>query len=74
MTLLFDAGVMDKSMRDRLVMREIGEEMLRQGTPELIEKSKLHLAGTEADEVQLSDDGELVPVEKPEKQHRDQAT
>ncbi len=73
MAILMDLGVMDKSMRERLVMREIGEELLRKGMTDLdAEKPKRRLAETEIGDVALSDDGELIPVEKTQKQGRNQ--
>jgi hypothetical protein len=59
-----DAG--EKGMREQLLMGEIGEEILRKGLTDegMLEKPKRRAAALEAERVVLSDDGELIPVDK----------
>jgi hypothetical protein len=63
--LFSESGVADKQMREKLLMREVGEEILRKGLMEegMLEKPKRRAAALEADRVRLSDDGEFVPVD-----------
>lgn len=53
-SLFFDTKAGEDSMRERLVAREIGKEMMQMGTDEVEEKRK-HM-------MRLSDDGELQEV------------
>lgn len=59
-SLLMDIGVMDRSIRDRVLTREIGRQIYEQATGDY-EKPKRNLE----DEVDytVSDDGELVPMD-----------
>jgi hypothetical protein len=67
-SLFFDTKAGEDSMRERLVAREIGKEMMRMGGDELEEKRK-HM-------LRLGDDGELQEVVEDEgepeikRQHR----
>jgi hypothetical protein len=73
MGILGEFGVFDTSIRSRILIREIGEKVLEQGTlayrsPVQSEKAKRTLDDAEPIEnkrpvVRLSDDGELVPLE-----------
>ena len=62
-SLYIETGAGEKAMRERFIMREVGEEMLRKGLEDeaLPEKPKRH-AETLHD--LLSDDGELIPMDE----------
>lgn len=58
-----------KAMREKLLMSEIGEEMLRKGLSDagMLEKPKRRAPTLEGERVRLSDDGELLPVDEDER-------
>jgi hypothetical protein len=60
--LYFESGMGEQAIRERLLMREVGEGILRQGRMDkgMSEKPKRHDAGSEAAPMRLSDDGELI--------------
>lgn len=66
--LYTETGAAQKAMREKLLMSEIGEELLRKGLSDagLLEKPKRRAAALKAERVGLSDDGELVPVDEDE--------
>ncbi len=68
MSILGEMGVFDRTIRDRVLVREIAEVMLQQGAiANQTEKPKRNLDAddeNDAPEVRLSYDGELVPVER----------
>jgi len=65
-SMMIESGVGEKAIRERLLMREVGEEILRKGLVDegMLEKPKRRAAALETDRVLLSDDGELVPVDE----------
>jgi hypothetical protein len=66
-----DAG--EKTIRERLLLREVGEDILRKGLMDegILEKPKRRVAG-QTNHMQLSDDGELLTVDEDErKEQRD---
>ena len=61
-TLLTDFGVMDRSIRDRAIAREVGRQLYEQAASDY-EKPKRQ-AEDEASEYTISDDGELIEVDE----------
>lgn len=68
-SLFVESGAGEKSMREKLLMREVGEEILRKGLAGegMLEKPKRRAAALEAERVLLSDDGELIPADEYER-------
>jgi hypothetical protein len=66
-TLYFETNAGEKAIREQLLMREIGDDILRLGQRESLEKPKRRVAESTA--MRLSDDGELVSADD---QHLDQ--
>lgn len=64
-SLYTESEVGEKGIREQLLMREVGEEILRKGLTDegMLEKPKRRTATAEAERVLLSDDGELVSVD-----------
>jgi hypothetical protein len=62
-----------KVMREQLLMRELGEEMLRKGLADegMAEKPKRHTEASEVGRTLLSDDGELIPADEDEDLEQD---
>jgi hypothetical protein len=67
-SLFVESGVGQKAVRERLLMREVGEDILRKALVEegLAEKPKRRAQALEDRPVILSDDGELVAVDETE--------
>lgn len=59
----------EKTIRERLLLREAGEEILRKGLMDegLAEKPKRHASLYEAEHVRLSDDGEQLLADEDER-------
>ena len=68
-SLFFESGAGEKAIRERLLMREAGEEILRKGLVDegMLEKPKRRAPVLEAEHVRLSDDGELIAVDEDER-------
>ena len=66
--LYTESDAAEKVMRKQLLMRELGEEILRQGLVDegMAEKPKRRAEALEAARTLLSDDGELIPVDDDE--------
>ena len=66
--LYIESRVGEKSLRERLLMREVGEEFLRKGLADegVPEKPKRRAAAREVERVMLSDDGDLISVKEDE--------
>lgn len=66
--LYTESDAAEKVMREQLLMRELGEEMLRQGLVDegMTEKPKRHAEALEVERTLLSDDGELIPIDEDE--------
>jgi hypothetical protein len=66
-SLYFESSAGEKALRERVLLREVGEEMLRKGLvdEELSEKPK-RAAESETGRTRLSDDGELIPLDEGE--------
>lgn len=67
--LLFtESDAAEKVMREKLLMRELGEEILRKGLADegMAEKPKRRAAAAEVARTMLSDDGELIPADDDE--------
>ena len=64
-SLYTESEVGEKAIRERLLMREVGEEILRKGLMDegILEKPKRLAKVLEAERMRLSDDGELMPVD-----------
>ena|SRR5579859_5438386 len=64
--LYIESEAGEKTMREKLLMSEIGEEILRKGLTDagLLEKTKRRAAALQAEQVRLSDDGELLPADE----------
>jgi hypothetical protein len=64
-SLYIETSAGEKAIRERFLMREVGEEILRKGLEDeaLAEKPKRH---GEALRELLSDDGELIPIDEDE--------
>jgi hypothetical protein len=71
-SLYIESAAGEKAMRERLLMREVGEEILRKGLVEegMLEKPKRRTAAPNAHYVLSADDGELVPVDEDERIER----
>jgi len=67
-SLFFESSAGEKAIRERLLMREAGEEILRKGLVDegMLEKPKRHATVSESERVRLSDDGERIPVDEDE--------
>jgi hypothetical protein len=61
-SLYIESGVAEKVIRERLLMREVGEDILRKGLEGLSEKPKRRTARLDIERV-LSSDGELISDE-----------
>jgi hypothetical protein len=68
-SLYFESSAGEKAFRQQLLMREVGEDILRQGHDDegMLEKPKHRAAGLEAKHVLSSYDGELMPVDDDER-------
>jgi hypothetical protein len=68
-SLYLESSEGEKAMRERLLMREIGEDILRKGlaAEAMSEKPKRRNAVMEDQAMRLSDDGELTPVDEDER-------
>jgi hypothetical protein len=66
-SLFVESGVGQKAVRERLLMREVGEDILRKAlaAEELSEKPKRRAETPDDRRVLLSDDGELVATAEP---------
>jgi hypothetical protein len=66
--LYTESDTAEKVMRERLLMRELGEEILRKGLADegMAEKPKRRAAVSEVARAMLSDDGELIPADDDE--------
>ncbi|MBE2183951.1 MAG: hypothetical protein IAE89_11035 [Anaerolineae bacterium] len=60
---LFDSGIFDKSMRAQIVSQQMGMAMVERMDAAMVEKPKREEA-SEADIVELTDDGELKRMER----------
>ena len=62
-SLYFESSMGEKAMRKQLLMREVGDDILKMGNlgDATLEKPK-RSAATNANHLRLSDDGELVPA------------
>ncbi len=58
--VLTEAGVFDKYYQDRMIVRELGKQLINQAAQSMVEKPK-----RSAGELHLSDDGELIATETP---------
>jgi hypothetical protein len=68
-SLYFESSAGEKAIRERVLLREVGEEMLRKGLvdEQLSEKPKRRADGWETERARLSDDGEIIPVDGDER-------
>ena len=68
-SIMTESGVGEKALRERLLMREVGEDILRKGVleEEPLEKPKRRAAALEPERVVLSDDGELTSADQDER-------
>jgi len=55
-----ESGVFDKYYQDRMIVRELGKQLINQAAQSMVEKPKRSTG-----ELHLSDDGELVATEAP---------
>lgn len=67
-SLYTESSMGEKAIRERVLMREVGEEILRKGLvdDELLEKPKRRAGVSEGERKRLSDDGELVSIDEDE--------
>jgi hypothetical protein len=68
-SLYFETGAGEKAMREQLLMREVGKDILRYA--EMSEKPKRR--ELEVERTRLSDDGELIPVDEGSQQRSNNA-
>ena len=61
-SLYFESSMGEKAIRKQLLMREVGDDILKMGNLDdaTLEKPKRHAAAADANRLRLSDDGELV--------------
>jgi hypothetical protein len=67
-SLYIETGAGEKTMREQLLMREAGEEILRMGLVDegTLEKPKRRATQLETEHGRLSDDGEWIPADEDE--------
>jgi hypothetical protein len=67
--LFTETAASEKVMRERLIMRELGEDILQRGLEDqgVFEKPKRRPSASDAVRVQFSEDGELIPLEEIER-------
>src|SRR5262249_23529610 len=67
-SLYIESRAGEKEIRERLLMQEVGEEILRKGLSDvrMMEKPKRRAAALETERVLLSDEGEFIPADDDE--------
>lgn len=63
--LFTETAASERVMRERLLRRELGEDLLQKALEDqsILEKPKRHPSASDAGRVQLSEDGELIPLD-----------